>query len=251
MTAFRDIGIVYMRELRPTLREPLALVFSLTQPLIFLFLFGPMLTSLPGMDGISPWQWFVPGILVMIALSSTGVAGYNLLLEMQTGSHERLLVTPINRSALLVGRALKEVVPLVVQSVLIIIAVIPLGFRLYPLGVVLGLVVLAALGIGLGALSYALAIAVKDKEWMFWVVQQTFLFPLLILSGMLLPLELAPRWMQIVALFNPVTYIVNAQRALFAGDVVQMATLYGAAAALGLVIIGLWLGTRAMRRATV
>ena len=53
---------------------------------------------------------------------------------------------------------------------------------------------------------------------MFWAVQQSLLFPLLILSGMMLPLEAGPRWIQVVGAFNPLTYIVNAERALFAGS---------------------------------
>ena len=71
---------------------------------------------------------------------------------------------------------------------------------------------------GLGAFSNALAIASRKREWMFWAVQQSLLFPLLILSGMMLPLEAGPRWIQVVGAFNPLTYIVNAERALFAGS---------------------------------
>jgi ABC-2 type transport system permease protein len=251
MQLIRDTSIVYIRELRPTLREPLAVVFTLGQPLIFLLFFGPLLVGMPGTGDGSPWQWFVPGILVMLGLSSTAASGYNLLLEMQTGSHERLLVTPLNRSALLIGRALKEVVPLLLQALLIILVVLPFGFQIYPLGVLAGLLILAVFGIGLGALSYALAIAVKDQEWIFWVVQQTLLFPLLILSGMLLPLEAAPDWMRAISRLNPLTYIVEGERALFAGDFSQPSILAGAVGALAIAAVGLTLGIRAMRRASV
>ena len=68
----------------------------------------------------------------------------------------------------------------------------PFGFDLHVGGALVGLALLAVFGIGLGAFSYALAIAVRKQDWMFWVVQQTFLFPLMILSGMLLPLETGP-----------------------------------------------------------
>ena len=56
---------------------------------------------------------------------------------------------------------------------------------------------------GWARFSYALAIAVRKQEWMFWAVQQTVLFPLLILSGMLLPLETGPQWMQVASAFDP------------------------------------------------
>jgi ABC-2 type transport system permease protein len=250
MKLLRDTMIVYVRELRPTLREPLAVAFNLGQPLIFLLLFGPLLGGLPGVGDESAWQWFVPGILVMIGLFSTAVSGYGLLLEMQTGSHERLLVTPLNRSALLIGRSLKEIVPFFIQSALIIAVVLPMGFKLYPLGVLVGMVLLGAFAVGLGALSYALAIAVKDQEWVFWMVHQTLPFPLLILAGMFLPLELGPAWMQLVSKFNPLTYIIDAERALFAGEFGEAAVVYGVIAAFAMAIVGLWVGTRTMDKAT-
>jgi ABC-2 type transport system permease protein len=241
------------RELRPVLHDPFSLVFGMIQPLVFLGLFGPLLVgSLGGQAestvGDSVWQWFVPSILVMTALFGTSTVGANLLFEFQTGAHERLLVTPLSRPSLLIGRALKEMVPLAAQAVIIVAVMIPFGFQLYAAGAVIGLVLLAVFGIGLGSLSYALAIAVRKQEWMFWVVQQTLIFPLMILSGMLLPLESGPEWMQVASKFNPLTYLVNAERALFAGDVGSAAAGWGWVAALVTVAVGLAVGISSMRR---
>ena len=131
-----------------------------------------------------------------------------------------MLVTPLSRSSLLIGRALKEMVPLVGQAVIIDRGDDRRsGSTCMSVGALIGLALLAVFGIGLGSFSYALAIAVRKQDWMFWVVQQTFLFPLMILSGMLLPLETGPEWMQVASKFNPLTYLVDAERALFAGDV--------------------------------
>lgn len=246
-----DTGTVLFRELRPMVRDPFSLIFSLVQPLVFLVLFGPLLSDVPGVTGESPWQWFVPGILVMIGLFGTSMCGANLLYEMQTGSHERLLVTPLGRSPLLVGRALKEIVALVVQAALVVLALLPFGFRLYPLGALVGLAILALFGVGMGSLSYALAIAVKSKEWMFYAVQQSLIFPLLILSGMLLPLEMGPSWLLTLARFNPLKHVVDAERVLFAGQFGSMSVVWGTLSAVLLAIVGLAVGTRAMRRASV
>jgi ABC-2 type transport system permease protein len=108
---------------------------------------------------------------------------------------------------------------------------------------------LVIFGIGLGALSYALALAVKDREWMFWLVQQSVLFPLLLLSGMLLPLDMAPGWLYAASRANPLTYLVEGERALFAGDYSNPSVLLGALAAVAVAAIGLYVGARAMRRA--
>ena len=95
----------------------------------------------------------MPAILVMTALFGTSTTGSNLLFEIQTGAHERMLVTPLSRSSLLVGRALKEMVPLAGQALIIVLVMLPFGFRLDPAGRVVGLALLAVFGVGLGSLS--------------------------------------------------------------------------------------------------
>ncbi len=240
---------VLTRELRPVLRDPFSLIFSLLQPLVFLGLFGPLLVASSPAPASQTLQSFVPGILVMIALFGTGTTGSNLLYEMQTGSHERTLVAPIPRSSLLVGRALKEMVPIMVQACVMALVTIPFGFSVNPIGLLLGLVLLAIFGLGFGALSYSLALASRNNDWMFWGIQQATLFPLMILSGMLLPLDNAPQWMQVAAAFNPISYVVSAERSLLAGDLASMATVGGFVAAAVLAAIGLGVGIRAMKKA--
>ncbi|WP_395245881.1 ABC transporter permease [Agromyces sp. MMS24-K17] len=244
----RDTRNVLVRELRPVLRDPFTLIFSLLQPLVFLGLFAPLLIGESGQPAGETLQWFVPGVLVMIVLFGTGATGSNLQYEMMTGSHERTLVAPLARSSLLMGRALKEVAPIVVQSLVIVCIAWPFGFQVHVPGLVVGLALLAVFGVGLGSLSYALALATKDREWLFWGVQQSLIFPLLILSGMLLPLDAGPAWMRAVAAVNPVNWVVQAERALFAGDLGAVAVLWGWVAALAVAVVGLWVGIRAMRR---
>ncbi|KGM13788.1 ABC transporter permease [Cellulomonas bogoriensis] len=244
----RDTRAVLVRELWPVLRDPFSVVFSLLQPLVFLAFFTPLLAGMTGAPLGDQLQWFVPGIIVMSTLFGTAMAGSNLLAEMQSGSHERMLVTPVSRSALMIGRALKEMVPLSVQAVVLTGVAAVFGFRPHPPGMALGLVLLAVFGIGLGALSYSLGIASRNRDWMFWAVQQGLLFPLMILSGMLLPLESAPRWLQVLSSVNPLTYLVGAERALFNGLLTDPTVWQGALAAVGVATLGLVVGVRMMRR---
>lgn len=251
MTFLSDTGKVFIREIKPTLYDPFTPFFSLAQPLVFLALLGPLVANMPVPGGgDTSWQWFVPGILVMSVLFGTSMTGSNLQWEIQTGSHERILVTPLSRSAVLVGKSLKEIAPLAAQSVLIVAIMLPFGFELYLGGALLGLLILAVLGVGLGALSYALAIAARKKDWLFWAVQQTVLFPLLILSGMMMPLDYGPQWMKTVSAWNPFTYIVEAERALFSGRIGGTGLGYGLAAAVGIAALGLLVGTTTIRRAS-
>ncbi|ASR36143.1 multidrug ABC transporter permease [Prauserella marina] len=248
-TFVSDTGAVFSRELRPVLRDPFSVIFSMVQPLIFLALFAPLL---PGsVVGGSALQWFVPSIVVMSCLFGASATGANLLFEIQTGSHERMLVSPLSRPALIVGRALKEIVPMFAQALIIVLVAVPFGFRLNVAGALLGLVILGVFSVGIGALSYTLALASKNKEWLFWTVQQTVLFPVLLLAGMMLPVEGGPAWLRIASQVNPLTYVVEAQRALFGGELMSSAVAGGLAAAILVAAAGLAVGTRAIRRAGV
>ncbi|GII80116.1 transport permease protein [Sphaerisporangium rufum] len=254
MTTFhRDVWTVFVREITPVLRQPMTLLFNMVQPLLFLFVFGSLLAGTGGPGGApgggSPWQWFVPGILVMMCLSGPLLAGWTMLTELIGGAMERMLVSPLNRTAILVGRTLKEFAVLLAQAVLIIVMAVPLGFDLRPAGVLAGLLVLVLFGVGLGALSYVLAIASHPGGDLFWAVTQFLMFPLLLLSGVLLPLDAGPGWLRAAATLNPVYYLVEAERALFDARFADPAVPPGLLAAAAVAAIGLILGNRAIRRA--
>ena len=85
---------------------------------------------------------------------------------------------------------------------------------------------------------------------MFGTIQQTRLFPALLAAGVLLPVDGAPRWLEIVSALNPMTYVVDAVRALFAGTWPADVVLQGVAGAAVVAALGLWVGVRAMRRSS-
>ncbi len=242
-----DTWNVMVRELKPLFREPASVLFAMVQPLVFLGLFAPLL---PKVENGSALQWFVPGIVSMTALMGASFTGANLTQEIQTGSHERLLVSPLSRSSLMVGRSLKEVVPMLMQTAIIVLVVTPFSFDLHLGGVLVGMAVLSLFSIGVGALSFALALAAKDQDWLFWTVQQTLIFPVLLLAGVLLPLQGAPGWLQTAADLNPLKYVVEAERALFAGSFPVDTVAYGFLGAAAVAALGLVVGLRAMERSS-
>lgn len=241
-----DTWNVMTRELKPMLREPASIFFAMVQPLVFLALFAPLL---PDVGRGSALQWFVPGIIGMTALMGASMTGSNLSLEINTGSHERLLVSPLRRSSLLVGRALKEIVPIAVQALLIVAVVTPFDFDLHPLGVLLGIAVAAVFGVGVGSLSFALALVSKGQDWLFWTVQQTLIFPVLLLAGVLLPLDGGPGWLVAISRANPLRYVLEAMRELFDGRYPADVLAQGFGAALLVAAVGLCVGLRTMRKA--
>ncbi|MEV0144875.1 MULTISPECIES: ABC transporter permease [unclassified Nonomuraea] len=243
-TFLRDTATVFGREITPALRQPAGLLLEMGQPLLFLFLYGALLDGAVG----SSWQWFVPGILVMMCLTGPLASGYTMLVELIGGSLERLLITPLNRTAMLVGRTMKVTVVLLCQALLIVVLALPLGFRLHPAGALAGIAMLLLFATGLGSLSFMLAIRSAPDGTLFFLVTQALLFPLMLLSGVFLPMSGGPSWLRAVGEVNPVTHVVDAQRALFSGDLTHPSVLYGTAAAALVAVLGLVAGNRALRK---
>lgn len=251
MTFISDTAISFRREIGPTLRSWYYIVFGLVQPLLYLALFVPLLGSVPGPDGASPLQWFVPGMVVMLVLFTTVSCGWALTEELMSGSFERFLATPMSRPAMMVGRALKELMPLLVQALILIVVAVPFGLVLHPLQMVLGLVLLMLFGVGVASLSYALAIASKHDGSLFYLVSHSVALPLMLLGGVLLPMTNAPGWLYVLSRFNPLTYLVEAERALFMGDFANLSVLYGALVAAVVAAVGLAVGVSQIRKASL
>lgn len=243
----RDTLTVFARQMRPTLHRPFLIVFGMLQPLLYLVLFAPLLTGLAGAEGENPWQWFVPGLFVMLSLFTAGFAGFGLLPEMASGAHERMLATPASRVALLLGRVMRDLVIVLVQMLLILVLVLPFGFRTTVPGALGGFALLAVLVVGLSTLSYLAALIAKET-YVFAPIIQTVMMPLMLLSGVLLPMDLAPGWLYALSRINPVAHVVDAARVLFGGGAWDGTVLLGWVMAIGLTLVALAVGTRSMRR---
>lgn len=245
-----DVRTSFMREIRPLVSGWVWLGFGLVQPLLYIGLFVPLLGNV-GIESSSPLQWFIPGIIVMLTLFGTAMVGWSLTEELLSGVLERFLATPMSRPAILMGRALKEMFPLFFQAVAMIAIALPFGLEVFPVQMLYGLLLLCLFGVGVAALSYALAIAAKNNTSLFYMVSQSVALPLMLLGGVLLPLEGGPDWLYTASRFNPLTYVVEAERALFMGELFSPAILYGTLVVLAVLFIGLGIGSRAIRRATI
>ena len=246
-----DAALSFRREIGPTLRSWYYILFGIIQPLLYLGLFVPLLAGMPGAGGVSPLQWFVPGMVAMLVLFTTVQCGWALTEELLSGSFERFLATHMSRPAILVGRALKELAPLLVQALIIIVVAAPFGLQLYPLTMLIGLGLFLLFGIGVAALSYALAMATKRDGSLFYLVSHSISLPLMLLGGVLLPMHGAPNWLYIASRFNPLSYLVDAERALFRGELFTAEIGYGLVVAFGIAVVGLTIGSLTIRRASL
>jgi ABC-2 type transport system permease protein len=240
-----DTTLMFRRSLSNTLRSPVWALFGLFQPVLYLLLFAPLLE---GMMGPSALATFTPGLLVMMAIYSAAASGYELIAELRGGVIERFRVTPVSRLALLLGPVLRDVLVLALQCLVLVGIAAWMGVRVSPVAAGLSILLAALLGAAMSALSYALALSIRDEGGLASVTN-TFILPVLLLSGILLPLTYAPAIIKTIAAANPISHIVDAARALFSNQPADPAVLIGFAVAFALVVLTSWWATRLYRSA--
>nr|MDT0658208.1 ABC transporter permease [Micromonospora sp. DSM 115978] len=250
MSLLVDIVLVFQRHMRIALRNPLWIVIGLSQPVAFLVLYGPLMTSTLATTGVNPqraWQTYVPGVLVQLSLFGSAFVGFSVIAEWRSGVIERLRVTPVSRSALLLGRVLRDIALLLVQAVLLVVVALPLGLRASVPGVLAALGVVALMSLGLACLSCALALTIKSEDTL-GPTLNTGLMPLLLLSGVLLPMSFAPRWLDVASRFTPLRYVVDGMRGAFQGEVFSSVVLQGTLVALVISVLSVAIGVRTYLR---
>ncbi len=148
-----ETWVVLQRALRQQLRNPVWVFFGLSQPILFLVLFGPLLANVSGggLGGDATWSVFVPGLLIQLVIFTGGFAGFGIIQELREGVIDRQRVTPARRTSLILGRTLQNTLTIGFQGVLLLLVAIPFGLRPSWGGVLLALLLVCVLALGLSA----------------------------------------------------------------------------------------------------
>lgn len=220
MKLLTDTSLIFSRSLQIVLRQPMMVLFRVFQPVCLLILFAPLLDKLvgnPSFGSGSALAIYTPGVLIMMAMFGGAFAGMGLPHEIRSGVIERFQVTPLSRSALFLGKAMCGVLALIIQITFLVTLAWMLGLSAPLLGIALSYGIVILVGFSMSLASYAAAMILKDEEAL--STSALFLtFPLQLLSGITLPLSMAPVWLQKIAFFNPFAHAVSGTRALFLGD---------------------------------
>ncbi|MGX7677460.1 ABC transporter permease [Jatrophihabitans sp. DSM 45814] len=246
-----ETSVVFTRQMRLLLRNPVWIFFGLTQPVLYLALFGPLLKNVRngGLGGSASWSVFVPGLLLQLAIFGAGFAGFGIIQELREGVIDRQRVTPASRLSLLLGRTLSNVATIGVQGILLVLVAIPFGLRPQWGGVLITLLLVCLLALGISAASYSMGLILKEEDSFAPFVQGVSL-PLLLLSGVLLPMSLAPSWLRGLSKANPLSYLVDASRSLFVGHFSATNVLTGVVVTALLTALLAWWGTRTFQRSS-
>lgn len=251
MRLAREFGVLFVRAVRASLRNPVWLFIGMFQPVLYLLLFAPLLKGLGGVPGFPPggaYSVFTPGLLVMLALFTSAFAGFGLVDQIRHGFVERLLVTPTSRLSMLLAWLARDVAVLLIQSTIAVALAVALGLRVSMGGLLLTFCLMALTGLLMASCSYALALLLKQEDSLASVTN-TVATPLMLLSGITLPLTLAPAIIRSIASVNPLAYEVTAARSLFLGNFGDSALVTSLVLLCGLAALAFWWAIRSLRRA--
>ena len=213
------IYVMWLREMKRFFRAKARVIGTLAMPFFFLisFGFGMRGSSLPGMPQISYLNFLVPGIIGMTMLFNSMFAGISVLWDREFGFLKEILVAPVKRFAVVLGRIAGGITTALIQAILILILSLFIGFKISnPLGIILAILFMLLIGIGFIGLGVALASILETME-SFSLINQLIIFPTFLLSGAFFPVTNFPTWLRTISLVNPLTYGVDGLRASLIG----------------------------------
>lgn len=252
----QEVSALTMRWVHRLRREKFSMLFTLVQPMLFwLIFFGSLFQRTANSEVVQApnyMSFLAAGVVVMTVLNNGLSGGVDLLFDKENGFLERLLATPIHRASVIISRFI--FVMTITSLQILVILTVAYFFGVHPatglLGIAVVLMIGMLFGIGLTAISMAMAFSVKSHGDFFSVLGFLSL-PLIFLSSALVPLSAMPTWMSMLARFNPMTWTIDAVRPLILSGWGQALPRIGMVVLLLLVFDALCLygSTRAFRRA--
>lgn len=228
MAELKGIYILWYREVLRLRRDRPRLVASLGAPLLYLIVFGFGLSRTMGTlaPGLNFTQFLFPGILGMTVLMTALMSGMSVVWEREMGFLKEVLVAPLSRRAMVLGKTSGGATLAIVQGLVLLVLAPLLGITL-PLTSLLWLLpFLLLVAFALSSLGVLIASRTYTMEG-FQVVVNLVLMPLIFLSGIFFPLTGLPAWLDVIVKINPVTYGVDAIRHLILGPVVPSVNWFG------------------------
>ncbi|MFN2463787.1 MAG: ABC transporter permease [Candidatus Dormibacteria bacterium] len=220
----RAVYIIWYRDTIRFLRDRFRLVASLSQPLLYLVIFGTGLSSSLGGgragsfggSGINYKQFLFGGIIGMSILFISIFSGMSVVWDREFGFLKEVLVAPINRSAVAVGKTLGGATQAFTQGLILLLLAPVAGVKLTPLAVVQLIPLMFLLGFSLTAMGVALGSRMRSMQG-FQGVMNFLMMPLFFLSGALFPLAGLPAWMTVLTRLDPLAYGVDPIRKVILG----------------------------------
>ena len=216
MSVFEAIYGIWLREFKVFRREKSRVITSLFTPLLWIFGFGGGLGPNVSIKDVNYQVFIYPGILAMSILFTSVFFGVYIVWDRKIDILKEILVAPISRTAIFVGKMLGGITDSMIQGTIMLLIGVALGVSFTPVATLLALLFLLVLAIGLVSLGLMLGSVLTSPE-SFGTIVSFLVFPLFFFSGALYPLENLPPWLMLLTYIDPVTYGVDGIRAVLLG----------------------------------
>jgi ABC-2 type transport system permease protein len=208
------IYVIVAREFKKFIRERSRLISALARPMIWLFLIGAGMSRLVRpVEGVSYTQFIFPGILGMTILFSSIFSSISIIWDKEFGFMKEILVAPVSRFSIVIGKALSGTVVSTIQAAVILLLFPLVGMSLDPVTIISVLLVCAFVAFSISSFGIVLATFYESYE-SFSVIMNFIVMPMFFLSGAMYPVKLLPQALRIVSKVNPLTYGVDALKHL-------------------------------------
>ena len=225
---FRTVWVIAYREFLRFIQDRPRMFSSFTMPLVFLVIFGAGFGKLIGqmMPGVDYIQFMYPGILAMTVLMTSVMSGVSIVWDREFGFLKEVLVSPLNRSGVIAGKAIGAATIAIIQGVIMLVLAPILNVSI-DLGTVLALLpLLLILSVCLSGLGLLIGARMRSQQG-FQILMQLVIFPMMFLSGIFFPISGVATWLEVLSKLNPVTYGIDAIRQVFLGTEVAGVTVFG------------------------
>ena len=225
---FHSVWVIAYREFLHFIQDRMRMISSFSMPILFLIIFGAGFGRLIGqmMPGVDYLQFMYPGILAMTVLMTSVMSGVSIVWDREFGFLKEVLVSPLNRSGILLGKATGAAGIAIMQAVIMLVIAPIVGVSL-GWGIVLGLIpLIIILSLSLSALGLLIGARMRSQQG-FQIVMMLVMMPMMFLSGVFFPLSGVATWMEVLSKINPVTYGIDAIRQVFLGSQAAGVTIFG------------------------
>lgn len=207
MNNLRGIYTIWYRDILRFWYDKMRMIGAITFPILFLFVFGSGLSARMGLlgSGIDFTQFIFPGVIGMSVLMSSFMAGVSVVWDREFGFLKEVLVAPISRVSVALGKALGAATVALLQGIIILVFAPLIGISLSVWTVLSLLPLMFLLAASMGSLGILLASRIKSME-AFQAVMQMLMFPMVFLSGVFFPMQDLPAWMSVLVKINPASY---------------------------------------------
>ncbi len=225
MADFWAIYILWLRDLKRYWYDKPRIFASLGQPILFLFVLGTALSpAFSGPGGVRFSEFIFPGIISMTVLFTSIFSAVSIVWDREFGFLKEVLVAPVSRWAIVVGKAMGGSTVAVLQGCLMLVLAPLVGVTLTIPVVLLSVAVMFLIALAITGLGIMIAARMKEMEG-FQMVVNFIIMPIFFLSGALFPLDRLPQWLSVLTRLDPLTYGVDLLRRVMLGFGALPATL--------------------------